>query len=67
MAFNYKKGRHFLVTFDEVIKMIFADDLDEEVDRLNDKDITVLSEADELGKSTVVIATGDLRDSVVDN
>ena len=52
MASNYKKGRHFLVTFDEVIKMIFVDDLDKEVDRLNDKDISVLSEADELGKST---------------
>ena len=51
MASNYKKGRHFLVTFEEVIKMIFVDDLDEEVDRSNNKDITILSKADELGKT----------------
>ena len=61
MASNYEQGRHFILTSsDEIVEMLFADDFDEEVDKLDSEDFAVLTEANELGKNTVVISTEDV-------
>ena len=60
MAFNYKKGRHFVLSLDEVVEMIFADQSDEELDNLDNEDLDVLAAAYGLGKNTVVISTDDI-------
>ena len=49
MSANYKKGRHFVISSNEVVEMIFADDSDEEVDNLDNEDIEVLTAAYGLG------------------
>ena len=56
MASNYKQGRRLTLTSsDEIAEMLLADDSDEEVDKLDSEDLAVLTEANELGKDTVVI------------
>ena len=60
MSANYKKGRHFVISSNEVVEMIFADDADEEVDNLDNEDIEVLTAAYDLGKDTVVISTDNI-------
>lgn len=57
----YVRGRHFKLTAEEVVELLFADSSDEEVDALDREDIDVLEDAVEEQRESVVIHTEEDR------
>lgn len=51
----YKRGRHFKLNPEDVLELIFADQSDDEVGKLDDEDINVLGDALDENREAVVI------------